>query len=109
AFNSDESGSPEVYIATFPEFSGKRQVSDGGGGQARWRKDGRELFYRSPDGKLMSLEIKAGASFETGAPKLLFQTRITTSLGSDGYSATGDGQRFLILEPVGEERINPIS
>jgi hypothetical protein len=34
-----------VYVAFFPSFGGKRQVSSGGGCQAHWRKDGKELFF----------------------------------------------------------------
>ena len=60
AFNSDESGRWEVYVAKFPEFSGKRQLSTGGGMQPLWRRDSRELFYFSPQGILMAVEIGAG-------------------------------------------------
>jgi serine/threonine protein kinase/Tol biopolymer transport system component len=100
AFNSDESGTVEVYVAAFPSFTDKRQVSDGGSGQPRWRKDGRELFYRTFDGRLMAVPVTIGASLETGAPELLFQTRINSSLGFDAFSARADGQRFLALEPL---------
>ena len=52
AYESDESGGWEVYIAAFPSFMKNRQVSVSGGCQPLWRKDGKELFYLSPDGKL---------------------------------------------------------
>lgn len=42
AFSSLESGRPEIYIAAFPAFSDKRQVSNNGGAQARWRADRRQ-------------------------------------------------------------------
>ena len=45
AFNADESGRWEVYVAAFPAFTSKRQISSGGGVQPQWRADGRELFY----------------------------------------------------------------
>ena len=45
AFGSLESGRWEVYVASFPSFARKQQVSRGGGGQPLWRKDGKELFY----------------------------------------------------------------
>src|SRR6188474_3217219 len=53
AFQADESGRWEVYVAAFPTFTSKRQISSGGGFQPQWRGDGRELFYLSPDGALM--------------------------------------------------------
>ncbi len=48
AFNSDETGRWEVYVASFPEFTGKRQISNNAGVQPVWRRDSRELFYLTP-------------------------------------------------------------
>ncbi len=59
AFQSDESGRWEIYVAAFPTFTSKRQISSGGGFQPQWRGDGRELFYLSPDGSLMSVRVDA--------------------------------------------------
>ena len=50
AYNTNESGRWEVYIARFPEFTDRRQVSNNGGVQGYWRKDGKELFYLGLDG-----------------------------------------------------------
>lgn len=102
AYNTTESGRWEVYVATFPGFTGKRQVSSNGGAQALWRKDGKELFYLSLDGKLMAVDVKAGATIETGVPKALFQTPLAVRPVDDQYCVTADGRRFLIGEPVGD-------
>jgi Tol biopolymer transport system component len=51
AYNSLESGRWEVYVAAFPSFNEKRQVSVSGGCQPMWRKDGKELFYRTLEGR----------------------------------------------------------
>lgn len=107
AFNSDDSGRTEVYVASFPAFTDKRQVSNAGGGVAFWRKDGKELFYLGPDGKLMSVDIKTGATLETGAPKVLFQTKIAVVLGVDQYAPASDGQKFLLIEPLVSASITP--
>jgi Tol biopolymer transport system component len=61
AYNSYETGRWEVYVAAFPGFGDKRQVSRSGGGQALWRKDGRELFYLGLDGKLMAMDVKVAS------------------------------------------------
>jgi Tol biopolymer transport system component len=53
AYNADEWGRWEVYVATFPGFTSKRQISRDGGVQPQWRRDGRELFYLSGDGSMM--------------------------------------------------------
>ena len=110
AYRSNESGSREVYIAAFPDFSRSRQVSSAGGRQPRWRGDGKELFYLQPDGKLVSVEVRAGATLETGVRKLLFQTRAEFSTFHHQYCVTGDGQRFLFIEPAeeAEDKVEPI-
>ena len=45
AYVSDESGSDEVYVRTFPPSEGRWQISTHGGTRPRWRADGRELFF----------------------------------------------------------------
>src|SRR5262249_21791274 len=60
AYNSMESGRWEVYVARFPNMKPVTRVSDGGGCQPIWRRDGNELFYLSLDGKLMSVETQNG-------------------------------------------------
>ena len=62
-FHADESGRWEVYVAAFPTFTSKRQISSGGGVQPQWRADGRELFYLGPDGSMMSVRVDARTEF----------------------------------------------
>jgi hypothetical protein len=102
AFNSLESGRWEVYVASFPSFTDKRQVSRGGGGQPLWRKDGKELFYSGLDGKLMAVPTTTGTVFDAGAPASLFQAPINVDPIIDQYAVTHDGQRF-IFAPVDSE------
>ena len=102
AYVSDESGRNEVYVDSFPAPGKREQVSTGGGNQPRWRGDGRELFYISPDGRMMSVPVSAAPDFAPGAPVTLFATRIFDLNGaqkghySRKYTVTHDGQRFLI-------------
>ncbi|MBA2525783.1 MAG: serine/threonine-protein kinase [Pyrinomonadaceae bacterium] len=111
AYTSDESGAPEVYLQTFPASAGKWRISTGGGGQPKWRRDGRELFYIAADRKLMAVDVKLGATFEAGVPKALFGTRVLTLTDNfrNHYAVTADGQRFLINSNVEETSIAPIS
>ncbi len=108
AYGSLESGRWEVYVASFPRFTDRRQVSSSGGGQALWRKDGRELYYFSLDGKMMAVDVKVGATLETGLPRVLFETRLRPSPLMDQYAVTGDGAKFLVAEPV-EEAAKPMT
>ena len=100
AYRSDESGRAEIYVATFPQLSGKWQVSVGGGEEPQWRRDGKELFFTNYR-KLMAAEVKTGsAKFESGAPKLLFETQLIIETGRNRFVVTGDGQRFLVIAPL---------
>jgi hypothetical protein len=100
AYESDESGTPEIYLQTFPEPHEKIRISTGGGrlpGRLpQWGAGGRELFYSSRDGKLMSVALKWGAnSAEAALPRELFAMPAGIA-GLGAYEATPDGQRFLI-------------
>jgi eukaryotic-like serine/threonine-protein kinase len=102
AYGSLESGQWEVYLATFPAFTEKRQVSVSGGCQPFWRKDGKELFYLALNGKLMVTEVKGGPTPQTGVPQVLFQTPIRVDPQFRQYSMTVDGKKFLFGEPINE-------
>ena len=100
AYNTDESGRWEVYVAAYPSFTGRRQVSNNGGVQGYWRKDGKELFYLALDGSMVSVGIKTGPPLETGIPEVLFPTRVRVQPQWDQFAVTGDGQRFLTLDTI---------
>jgi Tol biopolymer transport system component len=112
AYVSDESKSFQVYVRSFPPSAGKWQVSVGGGTEPRWRRDGKELYFIAPDKKVMAVAVKLGATLETGAPKELFVSRISSfssSVLGYNYAVSGDGQRFLINSSVAEARQDPIT
>ena len=119
AYASNESGRYEIYIRTFPDASGKWQVSAVGGVQPRWRRDGHELFYVTPDSRLMALPIglsQATHTLEVGAPVALFPTRLATggnlanagTLARAQYAVASDG-RFLMNIAVDESSASPIT
>ncbi|MDQ3665222.1 MAG: protein kinase [Acidobacteriota bacterium] len=111
AYTSNESGTWQVYVQSFPALGGKWQVSTNGGVQPQWRRDGQELFYLSAERKLMALEVKGnGSTFAAGPPKELFEMRLQT-VGLPGprnfYVAAGDGQRFLVASTPEEGATTP--
>jgi eukaryotic-like serine/threonine-protein kinase len=108
AYQSGESGRAEIYAQTFPDGTGRWQVSNGGGVDPSWRADGKEIFYRSPDQKLMAVEIRTAASeIEAGIPKALFPITVRPGGGRNRYVPSADGQRFLIDAPVGRDAMSP--
>ena len=71
AYQSNESGNNEVYVRPFPGPGGKWQVSTGGGVLPKWSRNGKELFYRTADSKLMVVTYTAsGDSFQADKPQL---------------------------------------
>jgi hypothetical protein len=100
AYYSDELGPMEVYLAAFPSFRERRQVSSGGGCQPQWRKDGKELFYLSLGGKMMSVAVKGDTSIEASAPRELFRTGMRVDINNSQYAVSKDGMRFLFGEPL---------
>jgi Tol biopolymer transport system component len=100
AYVSDESGTGDVYVRSFPSAGGRKwRVSTGGGFQPRWRSDGKELLYVSPGGQLMSVAISPGFASPPAHPTPLFQTAVFGGGGSVNnwyWDVTPDGQRFLI-------------
>ena len=96
AYQSDESGRYEIYIQAFPEPRGATRVSTAGGQFPQWGKDGRELFYVSPDYKLMAVNLKLGAdSVQPSAPREMFPLSAVEDIYAP-YDAAADGQRFLV-------------
>jgi serine/threonine protein kinase len=112
AYTSDESGRDEVYVRSFPSGAGKWKISIAGGQFPRWRHDGRELFYLSPERKLMVAPVKAASSLqpvlEVAAPQSLFQTGIPSTLNFP-YAVAADGKRFLMNIDVGDTVETPLT
>jgi eukaryotic-like serine/threonine-protein kinase len=113
AYASNAAGPWEVYVASLEKPDQRWKISlelsngwAGGGGQPRWRRDGRELWYVLGNDTMMSVDVETGPVFRAGKPKRLFAV-----LGMRGnfpeeapwlqkYDVTTDGQRFLFVRTV---------
>jgi DNA-binding winged helix-turn-helix (wHTH) protein/Tol biopolymer transport system component len=100
----DKSSHPDVFVATFPGFGETTQVSMDGGVQPIWGRGGRELYYLALDGSVMGVEMASKGTVETGTPRLLFRSSMHAGQWRTEYSASADGQRFYLLEPVTPQR-----
>ncbi len=94
AYQSNESGRPEVDVRPFPSADGKWVVSTGGGILPVWSRDGRELYYVVPNEQtLMAVAIASGDEFRASAPRALFKNAgLVFDVARDG--------RFLMASPV---------
>jgi eukaryotic-like serine/threonine-protein kinase len=110
AYTSDESGRNEIYVKGFSGGGFKLQVSNNGGDFVRWRRDGKELFYLAPDRKLMSVTVRAGPdALNFGTPNGLFTVPPSPTPDLYPYDTVPGGQRFLVLAPVGETEVPPMT
>jgi hypothetical protein len=107
AYQSNESGRAEVYVQEFPEPQGKWQVSTSGGTEPRWSGSGKEIFYLAPDLKLMAVAVQTTGTFAAGMPEALFDAKLHPIVQRGRYAPAADGQRFLLLAPVGRDSILP--
>ena len=98
AYQSDETGLPEVYVRPFPGSGPPVRVSPAGGGVPAWRADGRELFYLTPAGDLAAVSVTTAGGFDAAVPQLLFRgvTRQPYASNVTPYDVSPDGQRFLV-------------
>jgi Tol biopolymer transport system component len=104
AYESDESGEPEVYAALAEGGGGKRRLSPSGGRLPRWRRDGRELTYVAPNGVVMSIAVAPGSREEFGVPVPLFRVESAVQ----NYDVSPDGSRFLVCMPAEESSESPL-
>ncbi len=97
AYVSNESGQNQIYLESFPERTGKWQVSTGGGIQPRWSGDGRRIYFLSPDDKVMAADV----AFTASGPQVtkineLFAVPRSLIGGGNPLDVTRDGSEFVL-------------
>jgi Tol biopolymer transport system component len=95
AYQSNASGRYEVVVRPYPNKDPAQTVSHDGGRYPRWRGDGKELFFVSPDGTLMAADFDPATGRSRGVPQPLFATQIRFG-DSRPYAVDKSGQRFLL-------------
>jgi Tol biopolymer transport system component len=111
AYESDRTGRPEIFLQPFGRAGSAKQVSSGGGTQARWRHDGSELFYVREDGELMAVGIAGLASDNPDARPPVPLFKVPVAIGGPAlqqYTPSADGQYFLV-NVVRERTAEPIT
>jgi serine/threonine-protein kinase len=100
AYNSNRSGQAEVYVQPYPITDRARwQVSTAGGQNAAWSRDGRELFYITPDNALMSASVRAtGSTWRAGQPvRVLEPGEWSRGASTARHYDPGPDGRFLVI------------
>jgi hypothetical protein len=109
AYDNGESGRTEVYITSFPGGGARWQVSTNGGVQARWRGDGKELYFLDPSDNLMAVDVDVSSGTpRLGVPHALFQAvDVQRELGA--YVVTNDGKKFLVNNGSTKQGSEPLT
>lgn len=103
AYQSNESGRPEIYVRDLAETGGRWQISTAGGDEPHWSPDGRELYYRG-GGFLLAVPIETRSTFQAGTPKNLFNEVVDfRSNSGETYDVDPHGGRFLMIRPPKED------
>ena len=98
AYASDETATFEVYVRPFPGAEGKWQISSGGGGLPTWSPNGKELFYRSLENKIMvSTYSVSGSSFRADKPRPWSEVQLQEVGPNRNFDLHPDGKRFAVL------------
>jgi len=105
-YTSNETGREEVYVQSFPEPSGKWQISTRGGSDAEWSPSGRELYYLSPDQQLMVMPVPVGSTFQVSIPKALFPIRVSIPTGPRNHYAVAADGSIYVVSPLGGQTTN---
>jgi Tol biopolymer transport system component len=96
AYQSDETGTWEVYVRAYHTTAPGRQVSIGGGMGPRWNPQGGELFYQARTA-MMAVSVRDGTA--TGVPRKLFSYRQSDDYRRE-FDVSPDGRKFLVIEPT---------
>ena len=108
AYGSTESGTSEVYVQAFPGPGGKWRISTAGGWEPRWRGDQKELYYLSPDRKMMAVTVEPGAPPHFSLPRELFLAPVSSDPAvRNRFDVTRDGQKFLCVSVGGQNAVGP--
>jgi len=101
AYESNEGGTPQIYVRPFPDAQrARRQVSSGIGMWPRWSRDGRELFYLTETGAMVAVPVTTEPTFSTGNPQVLFTLPETMfALPFNPFDVHPDG-RFLMARMI---------
>jgi hypothetical protein len=101
AYVSDESNSNEVYVRPFPGPGSKVLVSQGGGTEPIWSRDGRELFYRgwvTGGLRLIAARVETRDEFRVLSRAALFEDAdYEGATPHANYDVMPDGQSFIMV------------
>jgi hypothetical protein len=97
AYASDRSGRLEIWVKEYPDGAAAVRVSGNGGYAPTWAASGRELFYVSLDGAMMSVAVDTELDFSSRQPVELFKESFRNYPTSARFYDVAPDGRFLMI------------
>ena len=104
AYDSDESGRPEVYVRPFPGPGGKVQISTEGGIHSVWARDGKTIFFLNGE-RLMAVGLQGGEQLRAGIPRVVVEKEFLSRTLS--FDVAPDA-RFVVIKVEPEPELGEI-
>ena len=93
AYESSESGRAEVYVTRLGDSDARRRLTNDGGNDPLWNRDGSRLFYSS-NGRVFSVAIRSASEMRFDAPQAVSGSAAPGEI--DGFDVAPDGASALI-------------
>ncbi len=105
AYQSNETGRPEIYVRPFPEIeTGKWQISNEGGEYPKWGPNDSEIIFRrsrvpgfTSESSIMASRVTTEPTFQNDAPITLFSGSYNVIGDTGGLDISADGSQFLLI------------
>ena len=97
AYQSTTAGESDVFLRAYPGTGRPFRVSAGGGRWPRWRADGGELYYVAPNGAIMGVPVRVGATPTLGTPVVIVPATVVGARRVREFDADPNGRRFQLL------------
>jgi eukaryotic-like serine/threonine-protein kinase len=111
AYVSEEAGRPEVSVRAMSGPPRRLVVSNSGGSQPVWRRDGHEVLYVDLEGRLLGRSVRRQPTGELtlGAAVSLNVPLIGSGHWGTQYDVSPDGQRIYFIDHTAAPRPNEIN
>jgi serine/threonine-protein kinase len=101
AYASNETGRPEVYVRPL-SGSGRLIVSNTGGSEPVWSRDGKRIFYRN--GSELIEATVTSSPLAVSARRSLFEGPFFSAPYHANFDVMPDGEHFVMIKPGAGER-----
>ncbi len=107
-YGSNETGTLQIYMKTWPGLKGKWQISNNGGSSPTWSPSGDKVYYLDLQYKIVFVPIQFKPSVVPGNPQVLFDASAAQlpNTPTNSYDISPDGKKFIMLVRNNQKNVN---